>query len=214
MTPEQQKAEISEIAGFVADALAEKDARLELMNGQIHELEHAGWRKDAEIARLELELDLVYSQRNGLTTALKVARKAIENAPHVPMCDTNKFRSTFEPLPDDWPSDWHPDRFMPLETRIPLGLPCNCWKRDALAAIDAACAIPTAKDSLTVHPDMVCTLCHGPADYTIEDGFSTWRHKGDPFTKEFGNQQFCDKYGYPIKVITAKEAEEIRQNQK
>lgn len=43
-----------------------------------------------------------------------------------------------------------------------------------------------------------CTLCNGLAVFVPEE--QAWRHAGKPHQREYLEQGFCNKYGYPIQV--------------
>lgn len=57
---------------------ADDERLLELMNGQIHELEHACWKKDAEIKRLKSFHQNDDAPLQSITSALKAALEVIE----------------------------------------------------------------------------------------------------------------------------------------
>lgn len=52
----------------------------------------------------------------------------------------------------------------------------------------------------------ICSRCWSEAELINGE----WRHKGEPWLKEFSRQQFCDRYGYPIEVMQAIDEAKIR----
>lgn len=59
---------------------------------------------------------------------LKTLREWADKVPHEPACASNHFRNEYEKLPGDWPSDWSEHQFIPMVTRVNLGLSCDCVK--------------------------------------------------------------------------------------
>lgn len=74
----------------------------------------------------------------------------------------------------------------------------------ALAAVPA----PVCRDSL--HTEFSCSICGSPAEFIKSEGI--YRHKGHPGDLRYAAQSFCDKYGYPIQVVTAVPAPALADN--
>ncbi len=60
---------------------------------------------------------------------------------------------------------------------------------DLLAVVAAAKALDTK---------LRCIICGSPAYF--HGGEGVWRHAGEPHQQEYLEQNFCDRYGYPIQV--------------
>ncbi len=120
------------------EELALKDARIAAQDAEIATLR----QENSEMSRMlaePSENQELKARIAELSTALKVAREAIENAPHKGTCTWCPFETCkacgygINNHPRGFCSNAPEYEWMPQPPR-----PCNCWKHAALAAIKAA----------------------------------------------------------------------------